>query len=119
MDLTENDLLRMYRKIAEIRVFEKGLTKFYEDGLLVGNGYPSTDEEAVAVGACSVVRKEDYTMSTRRPHGHILSKRVPMHIVLTKLFGRTTGCTGGRVVPCTYLTLNAGFSAQVPSLEPA
>jgi TPP-dependent pyruvate/acetoin dehydrogenase alpha subunit len=53
-------------------------------------------EEAVAAGVCLHLKPEDLVFSTHRGHGHALAKGVPAREVMAELFGRRTGCSGGR-----------------------
>ena len=96
MQLTKDDLLRMYDQVVKIRIFEQSLTKYYEEGYLIGTGHPSLGEEAVAVGACTALDEQDYILSTHRAHGHILAREASMPIILAELFGKATGCTKGK-----------------------
>ena len=109
MPLTQNELLRMYRRMVEIRIFEQSLVKFFEEGILIGTGHPSMGEEGVAVGACFAVRKDDYAMSTHRAHGHILAKGASIPIVLSELFARATGYTGGKGGSMHVTDIDNGF----------
>lgn len=52
MPLTRDELLRMYCRMLEIRIFEQSLVKFFEEGVLIGTGHPSMGEEAVALDSC-------------------------------------------------------------------
>lgn len=96
MQLTKDKLLSMYRRMVTIRIFEQSLPHLYEEGYLVGTGHASMGEEAVAVAACAALDEKDYIMSTHRAHGHILAKGANMPIILAELFGKATGCTGGK-----------------------
>ena len=96
MELAKRQLLEIYRKMVEIRVFESNLVHYYQEGLLVGTGHPSLGEEAVAVGACSAVENKDYVLSTHRAHAHVLAKGASMPTIVAELFGKAAGCTKGK-----------------------
>lgn len=96
MKIAKRQLLEMYRKMVEIRVFESSLVHYYNEGLLVGTGHPSLGEEAVAVGACSAVENKDYVLSTHRAHAHVLAKGASMPTIVAELFGKAAGCTKGK-----------------------
>jgi pyruvate dehydrogenase E1 component alpha subunit len=53
-------------------------------------------EEAAVVGAVSALQKRDWLISTYRSHGHALARGASENSVMAELFGRTTGCSGGR-----------------------
>ncbi|MFQ5996971.1 MAG: thiamine pyrophosphate-dependent dehydrogenase E1 component subunit alpha [Dehalococcoidales bacterium] len=96
MPLTKEDLLEMYRRMMAIRIFEASLPHYFDEGYIAGTGHVSMGEEAVAVGACRALAENDYIMSTHRAHGHVLARGASMPIILAEVFGKATGCTGGK-----------------------
>ena len=89
-------LFAYYKKMLELRVFEVKVQELYRNGRLPGFVHLYVGEEAVAVGVCSSLRNEDLIFSTHRGHGHALAKGVPGGVVLAELWGKVTGCSGGR-----------------------
>src|SRR3989338_3427564 len=67
-------LLRMYRQMAAIRLFEERVSDLYTRALMPGLAHLYIGEEAVAVGICEALTREDYVTSTHRGHGHFLAK---------------------------------------------
>src|SRR5436309_7679460 len=88
--------LRLYHQMALIRQFELAAQKNYKAGRMPGFIHLYVGEEAVAVGVCAHLRKDDWITSTHRGHGHALAKGVPMNVVMAELYGRAAGCCGGR-----------------------
>jgi 2-oxoisovalerate dehydrogenase E1 component len=89
-------------------------------------------QEAIAVGVCAHLRREDVVFSTHRGHGHALAKGVPPEQLLAELFGRDNGCSRGRggsmhlfapevglmgtsgiVGPCILQAAGSGYSFKV------
>ena len=89
-------LLCFYRKMLEIRMFELKVQELYRLGLIPGFIHLYVGEEAVAVGVCSALRADDLVFSTHRGHGHALAKGVPPRLLMAELWGKATGCSGGR-----------------------
>jgi len=89
-------LLAHYKKMQELRLFERKVQELYRNGRLPGFVHLYIGEEAVAVGVCSNLRTADLVFSTHRGHGHALAKGVPAGVVLAELWGKTTGSSGGR-----------------------
>lgn len=89
-------LLAHYKKMQELRLFERKVQELYRNGMLPGFVHLYIGEEAVAVGVCSNLRPADLVFSTHRGHGHALAKGVPAGVVLAELWGKTTGSSGGR-----------------------
>src|SRR5688500_4173810 len=88
--------LQLYQQMVLLRRCELATQKLFKDGKLPGFIHLYVGEEAVAVGACAHLRKEDWITSTHRGHGHALAKGVPPRAVLAELAGKATGCSGGR-----------------------
>jgi acetoin:2,6-dichlorophenolindophenol oxidoreductase subunit alpha len=53
-------------------------------------------QEAIAVGVCSALEPDDVITSTHRPHGHAIAKGVGIESLMHELFGKATGCCGGK-----------------------
>lgn len=64
----------MYKKMWLIRAFEDYARELFMKDLIRGATHVYIGEEAIAVGVCSALRKEDYITSTHRGHGHCLAK---------------------------------------------
>jgi pyruvate dehydrogenase E1 component alpha subunit len=89
-------LLELYDGMLKLREFELKVQELYRRGLLPGFVHLYLGEEAVAVGVCSNLQPKDLVYSTHRGHGHALAKGLPARDVLAELWGKTTGCSGGR-----------------------
>src|SRR6266508_6678906 len=53
-------------------------------------------EEAVAVGVCSVLRRDDVITSTHRGHGHCLAKGASIDLMFAELLGKEAGYCHGK-----------------------
>lgn len=88
--------LDLYRGMLTIRRFEERVYLLYLQGEIPGTLHQSQGQEAVAVGVCDVLRPTDWITSTHRPHGHALAKGVDLRAAMAELFGKATGCCGGK-----------------------
>ena len=88
--------LRMYRKMLEIRFFEEQANELYTRAIMPGLAHLYIGEEAVAVGVCEALRKEDYITSTHRGHGHCLAKGAALDIMFAELLGKAAGYCQGK-----------------------
>lgn len=88
--------LDLYRGMLQLRDFELKVQELYRAGMLPGFVHLYVGEEAVAVGVCASLEKDDLIYSTHRGHGHALAKGVPGREVMAELWGKRTGCSGGR-----------------------
>src|SRR6266403_1370385 len=91
------DLARkLLRDMILIRRFEEKAAEAYALGKIGGFLHLSIGEEAVAAGATSVLRPDDYAISTYREHGHCLIKGSDPRRVMAELFGRVDGLSKGK-----------------------
>src|SRR5215471_19917668 len=79
-----------------LRRFEEKAAEMYAMGKIGGFLHLYIGQEAVAVGATSVVRTEDYVVSSYREHGHCLAKGSDPRRVMAELFGRRDGLSKGK-----------------------
>ncbi len=89
-------LINMYRKMLKIRLFEQRVYYLFLEGLVPGTIHLYTAQEAVAVGVCSSLRKDDFIMSTHRPHGHYIAKGGRIDRLMAELLGKEAGCCKGK-----------------------
>ena len=96
MELDKRAFLSMYKNMLRIRHFEERLAEESAQGNIPGLLHLYVGEEAVAVGACSALRKEDYITSTHRGHGHCIAKGGDLRRMMAELFAKETGYCKGR-----------------------
>jgi len=89
-------MIEMYRKMLEIRHFEEKVYELYGQNLVPGTIHLYAGEEAVAVGVCANLRREDYITSTHRGHGHCIAKGAQLNRVMAEILGRKTGYCSGK-----------------------
>jgi TPP-dependent pyruvate/acetoin dehydrogenase alpha subunit len=88
--------LRMYRQMVAIRQFEAQVNELYTRALMPGLAHLYIGEEAVAVGICEALEKNDYVTSTHRGHGHCLAKGASPGQMFAELLGKKTGYCKGK-----------------------
>ena len=96
LNLTKVQLEEMYRKMLEIRFFEEKVFELYAQNLVPGTIHLYLGEEAVAVGVCSTLRKDDYITSTHRGHGHCIAKGAELKRTMAEILGKKTGYCKGK-----------------------
>ncbi len=95
-DIDRDTRLLMYRRLHEMRQFEKRAYDLFMQNLVKGTTHLSLGMEAVAAGFGTAMRPDDYTFATYRGHAHTLARGVPMEGVLAELLGRSNGLLGGK-----------------------
>lgn len=88
--------IHFFHQMVLIRTFEDHLYQYFLQGLLPGTLHQYQGQEAVAVGVCGTLRGEDLIFSTHRPVGHAVAKGVDLKRIAAELWGKSTGCCGGK-----------------------
>jgi len=88
--------VRMLELMCLIRAFDSNLPTLYNRGLIQGSSHSAIGQEAVAVGACLALDKNDYVTSTHRGHGHAIAKGCDLVGMTAELLGRSTGICRGK-----------------------
>ena len=87
--------LELYRKLYLIRRFEERTAELFETGLVTGTAHSCIGQEAIAVGAASVLGRDDYVVGHHRSHGHVIAKGGDLRAMFAELLGRRGGyCQG-------------------------
>ncbi len=96
MALSAEKQLEMLRMMQTIRRFEERASADYHAGAIYGVVHCYIGEEAVAVGVCGALNREDQIISTHRGHGHCLAKGADLRKMMAELYGRRTGYCKGK-----------------------
>ena len=84
-------LERFYKALWKIRLFEERATELFKKGIIKGTAHSCIGQEAVAVGACAALGKDDFIVSNHRGHGHCIAKGADLGAMMAELFGKDTG----------------------------
>ncbi len=96
MKLNRDTLADMYYRMWLIRYFEEGARSLFQENMIRGTTHMYTGEEAIAVGACTALNRDDYITSTHRGHGHCLAKGGDPQLMMAELLGKATGYCKGK-----------------------
>jgi pyruvate dehydrogenase E1 component alpha subunit len=88
--------LEMYRRMTLIRLFEEQADELYRSAKMPGLTHLYIGEEAIAVGVCSALRRDDWITSTHRGHGHCLAKGAEAGRMFAELLGKEAGYCSGK-----------------------
>jgi pyruvate dehydrogenase E1 component alpha subunit len=102
-------LAELYRQMMLVRRSEERLVKLFADGEVPGFLHLSLGQEAVPVGVCAALEKEDTIASTHRGHGHALAKGVDLMRFFAELMGREEGLCRGRGGSIHVADIHAGM----------
>jgi acetoin:2,6-dichlorophenolindophenol oxidoreductase subunit alpha len=106
-ELSADQLLELFERMAVIRATEKAAYDLFMSGLVKGTTHLASGQEAVAVGASAALRPDDYVFATYRGHHHAIARGATPEACLAELMSRATGlcaAKGGSM----HLTVAAG-----------
>ena len=89
-------LVRFYRQMLKIRLFEEQVNELYRSARMPGLAHLYIGQEAVAVGVCEALRPDDFITSTHRGHGHCLAKGGAVDKMFAELLGKEDGYCRGK-----------------------
>lgn len=105
----EQSAKELLAAMMRIRLTEQAIAARYPRQEMRCPVHLCVGQEAVPVGVCAALERTDLAMSTHRGHGHYLAKGGSLPAMLAEIFGRTTGCCGGRGGSMHLLDRDAGF----------
>jgi len=95
-DIDREQWLHMYEQMFKIRAFEEQVNELYQAAKMPGLAHLYIGEEAIAVGVCEALKREDYITSTHRGHGHCLAKGASVDKMFCELLGKEAGYCHGK-----------------------
>jgi acetoin:2,6-dichlorophenolindophenol oxidoreductase subunit alpha len=96
VELTRQELIKLYTQMLTIRRFEERVVKEYDAGKILGFIHSYIGEEAIAVGVCAHLGIEDRIVSHHRGHGHCIAKGADMKRMMAEIYGKKTGYCKGK-----------------------
>ena len=94
--LAPEQLLEMFYWLKLIRAFDERLSVLVKQGRVRSGVYTGIGQEAIIVGTCFGLRKEDYICPLHRDLGSFLMKGVDARTMMSQMFGKATGLSKGR-----------------------
>ncbi|HEV7842465.1 MAG TPA: pyruvate dehydrogenase (acetyl-transferring) E1 component subunit alpha [Pyrinomonadaceae bacterium] len=95
-ELDNETLLRLLNQMILIRRLEEKCAESYSLGKIGGFCHLYIGQEAVAVGAVSALRPDDYLMTSYRDHGQAIAKGISPDEIMAELYGKAGGCSAGK-----------------------
>lgn len=111
----------LFRKCLRIRLLEEKVIELYPSDKIQSPVHLSIGQEAVAVGVCEALKREDWVFGSYRSHAFYLAKGGDMKSMMAELYGKVTGDCKGKAGSMHLTAPEAGFmgsSAVVASTIP-
>ncbi|MCX7178068.1 MAG: thiamine pyrophosphate-dependent dehydrogenase E1 component subunit alpha [Proteobacteria bacterium] len=106
--------LKLYQEMLRIRIVENAIAEYYGEQEMRCPVHLSIGQEAAEAGACAALEKRDYVLSGHRSHGHYLAKGGDLKAMMAEIYGKATGCAGGKGGSMHLVDLDAGFLGAAP-----
>src|SRR3984893_18982466 len=94
--LTPDQSLEMFHWLQLIRAFDERLSILVRQGKVRSGVYTGIGQEAIIVGSCFALRKDDYICPLHRDLGAFLMRGVEPRVMMSQMFGKATGLSKGR-----------------------
>jgi pyruvate dehydrogenase E1 component alpha subunit len=88
--------LDLLRSMLLQRRFEERTAEAYALGKIGGFCHLYIGQEAVSTGTLSLLRPDDYVITTYRDHGQALARGIGPRAIMAELFGKIDGCSRGK-----------------------
>ena len=112
--MPEMTQLRLLHSMLRIRRVEEALADRYVEQEMRCPMHLCIGQEAIAAAVCEALRTDDKVFSNHRAHGHYLAKGGDLKAMVAELYGRATGCCGGRGGSMHLIDLEVGFMGATP-----
>ncbi|RJG57174.1 thiamine pyrophosphate-dependent dehydrogenase E1 component subunit alpha [Sphingobium terrigena] len=109
MQLSREALIRAYRQMKTIRLFEERLHDEIALGEIAGFTHLYAGQEACAVGVCEHLGPTDYIISTHRGHGHCIAKGCDVMAMMKEIYGSRDGLCKGKGGSMHIADMNVGM----------
>src|SRR6187397_173988 len=94
--LNSDELMEMFYWLKLIRAFDERLSMLVKQAKVRSGVYTGIGQEAIIVGTCFGLRKDDYICPLHRDLGAFLMKGVEPRVMMAQMFGKATGLSKGR-----------------------
>ena len=94
--MTQNMRLKLFACMQTIRSVEEEIARRYSEGRMRCPTHLSVGQESIPGIFSLLVKQNDYAVSTHRGHAHYLAKGGNLNAMIAELFGKVTGCSGGK-----------------------
>jgi len=115
------EVIELLRRMWLIRAFEEKVSALYAERQIVGLLHLGIGQEAVAVGALSLLRDDDLVYGGHRSHGHAIAKGADINRLMAEIAGRATGYCGGKggsmhivAKECGFITATGVVGGTIP-----
>lgn len=104
----------LFSSLLKLRMTENEIAKKYSEQEMRCPVHLSLGQEAAAVGVCANLDTQDQVYSTHRCHSHYLAKGGNLRSMISELYGKRSGCCGGRGGSMHLMDPSVGMMLSLP-----
>ena len=113
-EYSKDFLIKLYKRMLEIRLCEESFVEPILSGEIKCPVHLCSGQEAVAVGVCETLSKEDYIFGSHRSHGHYLAKGGSLPDLIAEVFCKSEGCSRGKGGSMHLINTAVGMMGSAP-----
>ena len=114
MIATKKNSQQLLIDMLRVRMVEESIAEHYSEQEMRCPVHLSIGQEASAVGVCSALKKNDWVFSGHRNHAHYIAKGGDIRKMLAEIYGKETGCCGGKGGSMHLTDVASGFIGATP-----
>lgn len=103
------EISSLYKKTLLIRKFEEKIAEIYHTDVIKSPVHLSIGQEAVAVGVCEALAKDDIVSNTYRCHATHIAKGGNLGKMMAELYGKKDGCAAGKAGSMHLIDMDNGI----------
>lgn len=108
----QNELHELLFRMKRIRHVEEQISVHYAQQAMRCPVHLCSGQEAVSAAVGLALRIDDFAVSGHRAHGHYLGKGGDLRRMLAEIYGKKTGCAGGRGGSMHLIDESVGFKGS-------
>ncbi len=105
----EKEISSLYKQTLLIRKFEEKIAEIYHSDVIKSPVHLSIGQEAVSVGVCEALAKDDIVSNTYRCHATHIAKGGDLNKMMAELYGKKDGCAGGKAGSMHLIDMENGI----------
>ena len=105
---------KLYYEMVRIRMVETKIAELYHEQEIRCPVHLSIGQEAIAVGVCQNLNREDKIVTAHRSHAHYLAKGGSLKKMISELYGKYNGCAKGLGGSMHLVDFSVGVYAAIP-----
>ena len=110
--ISKEILISLYQDMLRIRRIEEAIENRYHEDEMKTPIHLVMGHEAISVGSCASLNKDDLIYCGHRTHGHYLAKGGSLKGMLSELYCRANGCSGSRGGSMHLLDKSVGMAGS-------